>query len=226
MGQSGQSGLRAALCCRVSTVDQSCARQERDLFVFAERASDEVVRTYKGTASGVTLDRAERRLSSRADDEARKLGSIFSSVAHSSQVLTGLVKKGRFGWPVYHAAVAAGLEGNNCSLCGSSGWRLSTRVIGAAPMTKAEVRSGHWVGVRTFGRRVRRHGTASAATAWRRECRLSTSSTAAGTTIQGSTAKIADGASVGRACSEPQSDLPTNTSGRPITGRPSFARSP
>jgi len=61
LGQSGQSSQRAALYCRVSTADQSCARQERDLAAFAERAGYEVVGTYKETASGVKLDRAERR---------------------------------------------------------------------------------------------------------------------------------------------------------------------
>src|SRR3954471_16232546 len=53
-------GQRAALYCRVSTADQSCARQERDLAAFAERAGYEVVGVYKETASGVRLDRAER----------------------------------------------------------------------------------------------------------------------------------------------------------------------
>jgi len=56
-----QRPLRAALYCRVSTADQSCARQERDLAAFAERAGYEVVGTYKETASGVRLDRAERK---------------------------------------------------------------------------------------------------------------------------------------------------------------------
>lgn len=54
-------GQRAALYCRVSTVDQSCARQERDLTAFAVRAGYEVVGTFKETGSGVKLDRAERR---------------------------------------------------------------------------------------------------------------------------------------------------------------------
>lgn len=49
------------LYCRVSTADQSCTRQERDLTAFAVRAGHEVVGTYKETASGVKLDRAERR---------------------------------------------------------------------------------------------------------------------------------------------------------------------
>jgi DNA invertase Pin-like site-specific DNA recombinase len=56
-----QLGQRAALYCRVSTADQSCARQERDLTAFAARAGYEVVGVYKETASGVRLDRAERR---------------------------------------------------------------------------------------------------------------------------------------------------------------------
>jgi putative DNA-invertase from lambdoid prophage Rac len=54
-------GQRAALYCRVSTVDQSCARQERDLAVFAARAGYEIVGTYKETGSGTRLDRVERR---------------------------------------------------------------------------------------------------------------------------------------------------------------------
>lgn len=45
----------------MSTADQSCARQERDLAAFAERADYEVVGVYKETASGVKLDRAERK---------------------------------------------------------------------------------------------------------------------------------------------------------------------
>ena len=56
-----QLGQRAALYCRVSTADQSCARQERDLAAFAARAGYEVVGIFKETGSGVKLDRAERR---------------------------------------------------------------------------------------------------------------------------------------------------------------------
>jgi putative DNA-invertase from lambdoid prophage Rac len=53
-------GQRAALYCRVSTADQSCERQERDLTAFAQRAGYEVVGIYKETTSGVKLNRAER----------------------------------------------------------------------------------------------------------------------------------------------------------------------
>jgi putative DNA-invertase from lambdoid prophage Rac len=54
-------GQRAALYCRVSTADQSCARQARDLTEFAKRAGYEVVRAFNETGSGAKLDRAERR---------------------------------------------------------------------------------------------------------------------------------------------------------------------
>jgi putative DNA-invertase from lambdoid prophage Rac len=54
-------GHRAALYCRVSSGDQSCARQERDLTAFAARAGHEVVGVFRETASGAKLDRAERK---------------------------------------------------------------------------------------------------------------------------------------------------------------------
>jgi putative DNA-invertase from lambdoid prophage Rac len=54
-------GQRVALYCRVSTADQSCARQERDLTAFAVRAGYEVVGVFKETGSGAKLDRAERK---------------------------------------------------------------------------------------------------------------------------------------------------------------------
>jgi putative DNA-invertase from lambdoid prophage Rac len=56
-----QLGQRAALYCRVSTADQSCDRQERDLAAFAQRAGYEVVGTFRETGSGARADRAERR---------------------------------------------------------------------------------------------------------------------------------------------------------------------
>jgi putative DNA-invertase from lambdoid prophage Rac len=52
---------RAAIYCRVSTDDQSCERQERDLLEFANRAGYEVVGIWKEVASGSRNDRAERK---------------------------------------------------------------------------------------------------------------------------------------------------------------------
>ena len=54
-------GQSAAIYCRVSTADQTCARQERDLRVFAKKAGYKIVGVYKETASGAKDDRAERK---------------------------------------------------------------------------------------------------------------------------------------------------------------------
>jgi putative DNA-invertase from lambdoid prophage Rac len=58
-GKSGQ--LRAAIYCRVSTHDQDCDRQERDLKIHALRCDYEVVGIFKETGSGAKLDRLERK---------------------------------------------------------------------------------------------------------------------------------------------------------------------
>src|SRR3954447_24629987 len=71
-----QLGQRAALYCRVSTADQSCARQERDLTAFADRAGYEVVGLFKETASGVRLDRVERR-KVMALAQARRIDAVL-----------------------------------------------------------------------------------------------------------------------------------------------------
>ena len=54
-------GQRVAIYCRVSTADQSCARQEHELTAFADRVGYKVVGVFKETGSGVKLDRAERK---------------------------------------------------------------------------------------------------------------------------------------------------------------------
>jgi DNA invertase Pin-like site-specific DNA recombinase len=43
---------KVAIYCRVSTTDQSCSRQERDLVAYAELAGYQVVGIWKETASG------------------------------------------------------------------------------------------------------------------------------------------------------------------------------
>ena len=54
-------GQSAALYCRVSTADQTCARQERDLKAFAKKAGYKIVGVWKETGSGAKDDRAERK---------------------------------------------------------------------------------------------------------------------------------------------------------------------
>lgn len=58
-GKSGQ--LRVAVYCRVSTNDQNCDRQERDLESYASRCGYFVVQVFKETGSGAKLDRVERK---------------------------------------------------------------------------------------------------------------------------------------------------------------------
>ncbi len=53
--------MRTAIYCRVSTTDQSCERQERDLLAYAQRAGYEVVGVWKETVSGVRLAPPERK---------------------------------------------------------------------------------------------------------------------------------------------------------------------
>jgi putative DNA-invertase from lambdoid prophage Rac len=67
---------QVAIYCRVSTEDQSCERQERDLRAFAKRAGHEIVAVYKETASGAKNDRAERK-KVMALAQARKIDAIL-----------------------------------------------------------------------------------------------------------------------------------------------------
>lgn len=50
-----------AIYCRVSTLDQSCERQERDLIAFAQRAGYEIEGIWKEVASGTKDQRPERK---------------------------------------------------------------------------------------------------------------------------------------------------------------------
>lgn len=58
-GKNGQ--LRTAIYCRVSTHDQLCDRQSRDLTEYASRCRYNVRQVFVETASGSKLDRAERK---------------------------------------------------------------------------------------------------------------------------------------------------------------------
>lgn len=52
---------KVAIYCRVSTTDQSCQRQERDLREYATKAGYEVVGVWKESISGTGLNRVERQ---------------------------------------------------------------------------------------------------------------------------------------------------------------------
>ena len=69
-------GQPVAIYCRVSTADQSCDRQERDLRAFAKRAGFDIVAVFKETASGAKNDRAERN-KVMALARARKIDAIL-----------------------------------------------------------------------------------------------------------------------------------------------------
>lgn len=54
-------GQKAALYCRVSTADQSCERQERDLLAYAARCGYEVVGIWKEIMPGQRNHQTERK---------------------------------------------------------------------------------------------------------------------------------------------------------------------
>ena len=102
-------GQRAAIYCRVSTQDQSCERQERDLAAFAARAGYEVVGVYKETGSGAKLDRAERR-KVMAMAQARRIDAVL---------VTELSRWGRSTLDLLHTLEE--LEGRRVSVIAMSG---------------------------------------------------------------------------------------------------------
>ena len=67
---------QVAIYCRVSTEDQSCERQERDLRAFAKRSGHKIIAVFKETASGAKNDRAERK-KVMALAQARKIDAIL-----------------------------------------------------------------------------------------------------------------------------------------------------
>ena len=53
--------MKVAIYCRVSTHDQNCERQERDLLEYAKQCGHEVVGVWSEFGSGVKLDRVKRK---------------------------------------------------------------------------------------------------------------------------------------------------------------------
>ena len=76
MGQLKQ--YRVAIYCRVSTDEQSCDRQERDLVSYAQLSGFEVIAVYKETASGAKDARPERK-KVMALAQAQKIAAIIVS---------------------------------------------------------------------------------------------------------------------------------------------------
>ena len=67
---------QVAIYCRVSTDDQCCERQERDLRAFARRTGHRIVGVFKETASGAKNDRPERK-KVMALAQAREIDAIL-----------------------------------------------------------------------------------------------------------------------------------------------------
>ena len=67
---------KVAIYCRVSTSDQSCERQERDLLEYAHLAGYQVIGIWKDTAAGTKQNRVERQ-KVLAMAQARKIDAIL-----------------------------------------------------------------------------------------------------------------------------------------------------
>lgn len=105
-------GQKVALYCRVSTADQSCARQEHDLLEFAARAGYEVVGIWKETASGIQDDRVERH-KVMALAQARQIDAIL---------VTELTRWGRSTLDLVHTL--HNLQARGVSLIAQTGWQF------------------------------------------------------------------------------------------------------
>lgn len=105
-------GQKVALYCRVSTADQSCARQEHDLRQFAARAGYEVVGIWKETASGIQDDRVERN-KVMALAQARQIDTIL---------VTELTRWGRSTLDLVHTL--HNLQARGVSLIAQTGWQF------------------------------------------------------------------------------------------------------
>ena len=137
-------GRRAALYARVSTTDQSCERQERDLRAFGERSDYEIVGVFRETASGARNDRAERRRV-MALAQAREIDVIL---------VTELSRWGRSTIDLLHTlrdleahgVSLAALNGMTFDLSTSVGRMMATLIAGLAEferdLLRERIRSG------------------------------------------------------------------------------------
>ncbi|NEQ40777.1 MAG: recombinase family protein [Okeania sp. SIO3I5] len=106
--------MKVAIYCRVSTRDQSCVRQERDLLEYARRTDYEVVGIWKETISG-SSDKKNRVERTKVMElaQARKIDAIL---------VTEMTRWGRSTLDLIHTLQE--LMGWNVSLIAQSGLKF------------------------------------------------------------------------------------------------------
>jgi putative DNA-invertase from lambdoid prophage Rac len=104
-----------AIYCRVSTTDQSCERQERDLQIYAKKARWKVVGVWKETGSGARDNRKERQAILTLA-QARKIDTIL---------VTELTRWGRSTIDLIHTLQE--LQSWDVSLVAQSGFQFDLR---------------------------------------------------------------------------------------------------
>jgi putative DNA-invertase from lambdoid prophage Rac len=80
---------RVAIYCRVSTSEQDCDRQERDLQAYAERANFEVAEVFKETLSGI------RKAKGKQPIERKKVMDLAQRREINAVLVTELTRWGR-----------------------------------------------------------------------------------------------------------------------------------
>jgi putative DNA-invertase from lambdoid prophage Rac len=84
-----QRRRRVAIYCRVSTSEQDCDRQERDLIDYAKRAGFEVVEVFKETLSGI------RKAKGKQPIERKKVMELAQAREIDAVLVTELTRWGR-----------------------------------------------------------------------------------------------------------------------------------
>jgi DNA invertase Pin-like site-specific DNA recombinase len=83
---------QVAIYCRVSTADQSCERQERDLLAYAKRAGFEVAGVWKEIATGDKKSRPERQAVMALAQDRRIDGILVTELTRWGRSTLDLVK--------------------------------------------------------------------------------------------------------------------------------------
>ena len=123
-------GQSAALYCRVSTADQTCARQERDLRAFAKKVGYKIVGVWKEMVSGTKHERAGRK-KVLALAQARKVYVIL---------VTELTRWGRSMLDLFHTL--RDLQVWDVSLVAQTGLQFGAAAPALRKYTVRTLRSG------------------------------------------------------------------------------------